>query len=301
MLAELGSEQGKRHSVRSYTLGEVSVTGLLFGGPSEPSPDAIREPSRMRVLITVKAAPNPSATYGETVCVAGLRVDQGHEGWVRLYPINFRYIEHDHTFRKYDVVTLDAIPASEGRRESWRPKIDTLNFETHLDSWPTRMPHLLPFAHNTMCELNRRALKGGPSLGLIAAQQVEDLEVKEHPGWTPDEQQKIANYVNQQELFDLGRPKTALEAPRFKAAYRWRCPEPGCKSHTQGLLDWEFTAFQRRLSNAPAQAKASIRKRWLDELCSAANDVYFYVGNQAKRHQTFSILGVVYPKRSTRT
>lgn len=44
----------------------------------------------MRVLITVKAAPNPSATYGETVCVAGLRLDLDAAGWVRHYPINFR-------------------------------------------------------------------------------------------------------------------------------------------------------------------------------------------------------------------
>jgi hypothetical protein len=29
------------------------------------------------------------------------------------------------------------------------------------------------------------------------------------------------------------------------------------------------------------------------------NDVAFYVGNQAKRPQTFSILGLYYPKKST--
>ncbi len=275
------------------------MTDLLFGGPGEPPPDEVRSPARLRVLATVKAAPNPSATYGETVCVAGLRVDPGAEGWVRLYPINFRYIEHDYTFRKYDIVTVDATPAQEGRRESWRPQVATLKVEGHLDGWPSRMPHLLPFANNTMCELNRRALTGGPSLGLIRAARVDDLVVTTHPGWSPDEQQKIDNYVNQQELFDVGRPKTALEAPRFKATYRWHCQESGCKGHAQGLLDWEFTAFQRHLNDDDTQDKAAIRKRWLDELCAPANDVYFYVGNQVKRHQTFSILGVVYPKRSS--
>ncbi len=254
----------------------------------------------MRVLVTVKAAPNPSATYGETVCVAGLRLDLDDPGWVRLYPINFRYIELDHTFRKYDVLSLDAIPATEGRRESWRPKIDSLTVEGHLDGWSSRLPHLLPFAQHTMCDLNDRALRGGPSLGLIRAEAVEDLIVAEHPGWAPQEQQKIDNYVNQQELFDIGRPKTALEAPRFKATYRWRCPQLGCKGHNQGLLDWEFTAFQRRLNGGAAADKQAIRKRWLDELCSPTRDVYFYVGNQAKRHQTFSILGLVYPQRANK-
>lgn len=273
------------------------MTDLLFGGPSDPPEDRTRAPSKMRVLITVKAAPNPSATYGETVCVAGLRLDLGHEGWVRLYPINFRFIEENHTFRKYDVVTLSASPASDGRYESWRPRIDTLRSETHLDGWPKRMPHLAPFAHSTMCDLNKRALSGGPSLGLVRVARVVGLQMSPHPGWTADEQQKINDFINQPELFDSGRPKSALEAPRYEAHYRWHCPEPGCRGHRQELLDWEFSAFQRRLPPDHAAARAAIRQRWLTELCSPERQVYFYVGNQAKRHQTFSILGLVYPKR----
>jgi hypothetical protein len=36
--------------------------------------------------------------------------------------------------------------------------------------------------------------------------------------------------------------------------------------------------------------------RFLDELCGAANELAFYVGNQAKRENVFSVLGVYYPK-----
>jgi hypothetical protein len=273
------------------------VTDLLFGGPAEPPEDRARAPSQMRVLITVKAAPNPSATYGETVCVAGLRLDAGHEGWVRLYPINFRFIEHDYAFRKYDVVSVFATPATEGRYESWKPRIDSLRRETHLDGWERRMPHLGPFAHATMCNLRAHALEGGPSLGLVRAIRVSALHVEAHPGWTEDQRRKIENYVNQPELFDLGKPKSALEAPRFIAHYNWTCPEPGCPGHRQELLDWEFSAFQRRLPADDAAAYAAIRGRWFEEICAPTRDVYFYVGNQAKRRQTFSILGVVYPKR----
>jgi len=38
-----------------------------------------------KVLITVKAYPNPSTRYGETVCVAGIDIDK--KEWVRLYPV----------------------------------------------------------------------------------------------------------------------------------------------------------------------------------------------------------------------
>src|SRR5699024_12815403 len=50
-------------------------------------------PAKHRFLVTVKAAPNPSTTYGETVCVAGIRLGgTGPTNWVRLYPINFRHL-----------------------------------------------------------------------------------------------------------------------------------------------------------------------------------------------------------------
>lgn len=267
---------------------------VLFGGPADVDPDEPRRPSQMRVMVTVKAAPNPSASYGETVCVAGLRLDPGHEGWVRLYPINFRFIEQDHTFRKYDVVSLFASPASDGRRESWKPRIDSVHTETHLDGWPRRMPHLGPFAQDTMCQLFANS-RGGRSLGLVKAREVSRLIVTSHPGWSPAEQQKIDGYVNQPELFDLGKPKSALEAPRFRATYHWRCPADGCRGHQQGLLDWEFTAFQRRLPQNDEAALAAIQRKWFQQICHPSRDVYFYVGNQAKRHQTFSILGIVYP------
>lgn len=248
-------------------------------------------------MVTVKAAPNPSEAHGETVCVAGLRLDPGHEGWVRLYPVNFRFLEEEHTFRKYDVISLRATPANEARRESWRPHIDTIKTETHLDGWAARLPYLQPHANVTMCELNRRAKSGGPSLGLVHARTVDGLDVEEHPGWNPDEQRKIDAFLAQTELFETGRPKTALEAPQFRAFFRWHCRDERCDGHRQGLLDWEFTAFQRHLTGSIAEREASIRARWLEHVCAPERDVFFYVGNQAKRHHVFSVLGVVYPKR----
>ncbi|MDQ2710039.1 MAG: hypothetical protein M3Z25_21535 [Actinomycetota bacterium] len=41
----------------------------------------------MRVLVTVKAYPQPSRSYGETVCVAGVRIDTPTPSWTRLHPV----------------------------------------------------------------------------------------------------------------------------------------------------------------------------------------------------------------------
>lgn len=85
----------------------------LFGDTIEHPTDKPLGPARHRVLIAVKAAPNPSATHGETVCVAGVRLgDLGPAGWIRLYPINFRYLSSPtEKFKKYDIVRVDCQPA----------------------------------------------------------------------------------------------------------------------------------------------------------------------------------------------
>ena len=54
-------------------------------------------------LVTVKAYPNPSAKYFESVCVAAITRE---EGWVRLYPVGFRSLPDQQRFKKYHRVQL---------------------------------------------------------------------------------------------------------------------------------------------------------------------------------------------------
>jgi hypothetical protein len=260
-------------------------------------------PVRMRVLMTVKAAPNPSARYGETVCVAGLRVDPDSPGWVRMYPINFRELDSDSSFRKYDVVTVTARPAHDDpRAESWRPDMSTLVREDFLPPWRRRQAFVADHIEDSMCALLRAVRRDPPgrSLAAIRPRQVIGLEIEAHPGWTPDEQAKIDLYVNQLELPGFSRgPRTPLEAPRFRGWYRYRCAEPGCGEHRQGIIDWEWVAFQRRLPGTADQGlRDALRRKFLDEICAVRNDVVFFVGNQAKRQHVFMVLGVFYPPRS---
>ena len=76
-----------------------------------------------RVLITVKTSPQPSAKYGDTVCVAGIRLDKGDHRWIRLYPIPFRYFAEDKQFAEYDVVGLTVRRRhADSRSESYSPE-----------------------------------------------------------------------------------------------------------------------------------------------------------------------------------
>ena len=274
----------------------------LFGPPTndppaKPSGDL---PVRQRLLIVVKTAPNPSEAYGETVCVAAVRAELENPGWVRLYPINFRALDNEDTFRKYDLVEVDTLPArNDSRRESWKPILSTLRHLDHLKPWAPRRAWLDDYREPSMCDrfAAARAKSDAPSLALITPKDVGGLTITRHPGWTPDEQRKIDAYVNQPDLFS-DKDRAPLQAPRFKATYHYRCYADACNGHSQLVLDWELVTHQRRfLNHTDEDAMASIRRRFLDEMCGPNRDVAFFVGNQAKRRGTFSVLGVYWPPR----
>ncbi|WP_200926624.1 hypothetical protein [Sphaerimonospora mesophila] len=254
----------------------------------------------MKLLITVKAAPNPSETYGETVCVAALRLDLDQPGWIRLYPINFRELDGDSRFRKYDIITLEAKPSpNDPRAESWRPRADSFVVEKHLDGWPKRMTYIDDYIEDSMCDLIAavRERPSARSLAAVRPKEILSLELEPHPGWTPTEQRKIDRYVQQLGLFDSA-PRTALQAPRFKAWYRYRCHASGCNTHRQGIYDWELVALQRTVGIRDDEGvKMAIREKFWDLMCAPDRDTVFYVGNQQAHPQSFIVLGVVYPRR----
>ncbi len=257
-----------------------------------------------RVLITVKTSPQPSATYGDTVCVAGIRMDGTKPEWIRLYPIPFRYLDSDQQFKKYDVVELvvrrrDKDP----RKESYSPEWASIRITDHLADWKQRAPVMNEVEVTSACRLRAETISNpnGPSLGFAEVKEVLAFNFEAHPGWTPAEQVKIANSLEQVDLFgDLSSPPK-LEAPRFKVKYRYACFDVGCKGHDGQILDWELTELQRHLKHdSDVEAKRKIRDKFLTMMFSSKRQTRFYLGNfeAAIKRDKFSVLGVYYPPRS---
>src|SRR5690242_11454271 len=75
------------------------------------------------VVIVVKAVPQPSKRYGETVCCAGVT----HNGeWRRLYPIRFRHLK-DRSFNRWQwIMCRTARRSGDSRSESRRVSEDTI-------------------------------------------------------------------------------------------------------------------------------------------------------------------------------
>lgn len=257
------------------------------------------------VLVTVKAYPNPSKSYGETVCVAGVRLDRGKPEWIRLYPVRFRNTEAIERFKKYEVIRVPGRyqGSKDPRPESFKPRQGGIAHVREIGperNWRERRDLIAPLiGETTTCALIASNPAGAmevpaPSLGLIKP-NVLDVTVSDGEPWTDDEQSKIAQ-ASAPDLF--GNEMPALEPPPFTVRYRYRCEDDGCRGHRQKVLDWELGQAGRRWIRqyGPVGAKEAIRQKWEDQLLAPDRDVHFYIGNQALHRRSFCVLGHWWPK-----
>src|SRR5438067_2475599 len=83
-----------------------------------------------RAVVLVKALPQPSKTYGETVCCAGVTA-VGE--WKRLFPVRFRHLAGDSSFSRWDWVRFNyRSPTRDRRTESCHVYEDSIIVEHRL-------------------------------------------------------------------------------------------------------------------------------------------------------------------------
>lgn len=288
-------EVGSIHTVQGYD--QVSAVARNLADMQVRS-------ETVRVLITVKASPQPSAKYGDTVCVAGIRVDGGRAEWIRLYPLPFRWMGVEHQFKKYDLIDVEVRRETKDTRpESYRPDIDTITVIDHLDNWKDRQPLMVRVPRSSTCDLSAAASDrhDAPSLGMVTVKSLERVRVEPFPGWSDAQKARIAAAANLAplELFgDAAKTPPELKAPRFTVRYEYHCTADDCPGHTGQMLDWELTALQGRLHRQPDDAvRAAIEQRFHEQMFAPGKQTSFFMGNfeDARKRGSFSVLGAYYP------
>lgn len=260
------------------------------------------------VLVVVKTYPAPSARHGETVCVAGVRLDgPDAPSWIRLYPIPFRALESNTQFKKYQRMRLPvrARGTYDPRPESYQPNIAGIvpgeQYDTRRN-WALRRALVGPLIGATttcqLVDLNKRATmdQSVPSLGMVRA-TVTKVEVEEGEPWSPTQLAKVRAFSAADLLNQEGYPE--LQPVRFQIKITYKCATPGCPGHAPHLIDWELGAMGLKW---PAQygnrTAGMILGKYQEMLDSYRNDVHLIVGNQHQRRQIFSVCGIWYPKAS---
>lgn len=262
------------------------------------------EGERAQVLVTVKATPQPSASYGDTSCVAGVRIDGDEPTWIRLYPIAFRWLDGESQFAKYDVIELEVRRRdSDTRKESYSPAQDSWHKINHLRPGKSRHQVIGRLPVTTTCELMSAASAdpSSTSLGLVYPADVDRLEFEPHPKWTPEQLAKMQDRILKESTALIpmsGAIPSVLKEPAFKVRYRYRCESAGCRGHQGRILDWELTALQNRLRHDGKDVKAGVTEKFLDQMFASDRRTGFYMGNfeLAARRGKFSVLGVYWPK-----
>ena len=249
-----------------------------------------------QVLITVKAYPNPSKKYGETVCCAGIDLETGC--WIRLYPVPYRDLDSSRQFKKYTIIKVRCRkPLDDTRVESYKIDSDSIEIVRWLDTkknWLLRRQIVLPTLSRSFCHILRET-ETGKSLGVF---RPCDVSFSWKKSTLKNEAERKACYA-QLSFFD--KRKNAIEEIPFDFHYHFTCVGiEDCPGHRLPIVDWEIGQAYRDWRHKYGRGDLlleKIRQRWLSLMCSGANETCFYVGNMVRFRTQFMVLGVFYPKK----
>jgi hypothetical protein len=259
---------------------------------------------RLKVLITVKTYPIPSAKYDELSCTAGVTEDGE---FIRLYPINYRDLPWNQQFKKYQWIEVMAEKHTgrDFRKESWRPNSATVRLlggqigTGRGGDWSERGKYVLKNLAASMEELRDRQESDATSLGIFRPREVMDLVV------TPDAAEWKASFLDelrQARLWENRRQ--SREPPRkvpWRFQYRFRCDDERCTGrHSMTIEDWEVGALYWRLVDQGATAEEAadrVKYKFLDEICAPEKETYFYVGTVLRYPKSWVVIGTFYPRR----
>jgi hypothetical protein len=251
---------------------------------------------KKQILITVKAYPNASVSYGETVCCAG--IDLRNYQWIRLYPIPFRDLDNEQQFKKYSIIEANCSrPKDDKRPESFKVIYDSIKILEWLDTdkgtWTKRKSIVLKLPIKSMCQVYKDAEENDLSLALIKPESIS-FEWTKHTL----SRKRNAGYA---QLSFFNKRTNALEEIPFDFYYNFGCCEmTGCPRHRLSIIDWEIGQAYRdwrsryRMEN---ELLEKIKQKWLDIADTSKKDVYLYVGNMKRFRKQFMVLGVFYPPK----
>lgn len=255
----------------------------------------------MRVLVAVKAYPGLGRTEGETVCVAGARLDSQSPEWIRLWPVGYRELPGSAKFSKWQIVDLEATRSARDRRpESFRPDLTTLQpreLVKSTNNWQRRRDLLGNLVgKTTLCQLMAAQGEiGAPSLGLVKVRPGATAEIVDGPVWDPGKE-LLAQMAASPHLF-RDKALAPLKPPAYQVRYAWHCMEDTCPGHNHASCDWEVGAAAFHWQSTYADVRPHLLNNFGTRILGEDKETFFFVGNQYQRPKAFLVLGAFYPKK----
>lgn len=239
-----------------------------------------------RALVLVKAFPQPSQAYEETVCCAGLT----HDGqFVRLFPIRFRHLPKDRQFSRWDILEYEADrPRTDSRPESRHVNEDTIRIvQRSADMNETQRVSLwAPHVSNSMAQLKDANIQEERSLGIIRPDP-GTLRFRAKPLPPAEGASRHAEFKQVSMIEGEFLPEIFVD---YEFSYHFTCA--GAK-HAMIIHDWEVQAayFHWKRKYGADNALTHLRARYEKEL--PGQNLHFVMGTMAGHRRTFIIIGLL--------
>lgn len=253
---------------------------------------------KKQILIATKTYPAISRKYRETVCTAGVLLDENEVPlqWIRVYPVRFRYLDFDKKFPRWSIISAEIEKnPKDNRVESYRINDNSISVLRKLstrDAWADIKQYVLPFEFKSINEIQEL----GKSLGIIKPRNVEYSFFKEtEREWS--QSQRAA--LDQMDLFE---PSMDLEKIPYQFGYKFY--DGDGIPHKYTILDWEISQLYRNCRDSSKQKNLANREKEAVQkviqkldLFKDEKDLYFIVGNLQRHQKSFLIIGIFYPPK----
>lgn len=244
-----------------------------------------------RVTILVKASPQPSKRHQETVCCAGL---DPNGNWKRLFPVRFRQLSDDQSFKRWNIVDFEySRPSHDARSESCRVHEESISVVGHVSNVEKRTELVSPII--VASEIEAHSL--GHSLAAIRPTEIEFISRRRQESEIEEARQAFESQARQALMFD--KELDAIEPCPYE--FKMRFLDGDGKRREKQCGDWETHAafFKLRRDYGEEGTIGHLRRTYCEKYVQSG--IVFALGNMASRPKTWQLLGIFPIKQSRQT
>lgn len=238
----------------------------------------------------MKAFPQHSTKYEETVCCAGVIEDTGE--FVRLYPIRFRRLPDEHRFDRFDLVSMLIEKANDPRPESYHVAEESICLvETdHGLSEASKVKLWAPFISPSIEHLQADNKDYGRSLGIVKP-DIDSLKFRIRPQAKSDDSDKEVTDLLFKQQSLLEAPLKRLPRPEYSFVYEYT--QDG-HPHNLQIHDWEVQAAFHKYKKTYGSEETALERishQYQDIIPS--HNLHFIMGTMQKRPWLFILIGLL--------
>lgn len=250
----------------------------------------------VKAWILVKAYPQPSKLYQETVCCAAITEDGR---LLRLYPIRYRLLNENQKFSRYDLIQCRIAKADirDPRPESFKVDENSIEIITDTKNKRGKMALWQPYVVDGLVWLKEEQKKNKCSLGIIKPDVNSLRFYHKLAKKASEDEQDLLSTAHQVQTSLFEETLTPLEPPKYIFYYEFMIDG---NKHNMQIHDWEVQAtFYNYMKTYKDEETALSKMKDFYNVKICEMSPHFIMGNLGSRPYQFMIIGVLRSTENT--